>query len=137
MTLTYRTERPDAAAYFELFQTTGWNAKYAATPEELDRANRESWHLVAAYDGARLVAFGRVVSDTTLHAMIFDMIVHPDYQRRGIGSRILGMLVARCREARIRDIQLFCARGKEPFYARHGFERRPDDAPGMQLRAGA
>ncbi len=128
---------PEPRAYHELFETTGWNDEYGATPEELDRANRASLFLVAAYDGSRLAAFGRVVSDGVLHAMVYDMIVRPEYQREGLGSRVLERLLARCREAGIRDVQLFCAKGKQGFYLRHGFEPRPADAPGMQLRKGA
>lgn len=132
----YQTSVPERLAYHDLFETTGWNDEYGATPDELDRANRSSWFAVAAYDAERLVAFGRVVSDGVLHAMVYDMIVRPGYRRRGLGSEVLSRLLARCREAGIRDVQLFCARGKKPFYVRHGFESRPDDAPGMQLRKG-
>jgi len=137
MTISIETQPPEPRSYHELFETTGWNAEYCATPEELDLANRSSWYVVAAYAAERLVAFGRVVSDGVLHAMIFDMIVRPEYQRTGLGSQVLSKLLARCREARIRDVQLFCARGKTAFYLRHGFEARPDDAPGMQLRKDA
>lgn len=128
------TELPDPREYHELFETTGWNEEYRAAPVDLDRANRNSWYVVSAYDADRLVASGRVVSDGVLHAMVYDMIVRPEYQRAGLGSRVLSMLVARCREANIPDVQLFCAQGKKAFYLRHGFEPRPDDAPGMQLR---
>jgi ribosomal protein S18 acetylase RimI-like enzyme len=69
-----------------------------------------------------------------MHAMIYDLIVSPDFQNQGIGTRILEMLLKRCREANIRDIQLFCARGKQAFYEKRGFVARPQDAPGMQYR---
>jgi hypothetical protein len=52
-----------------------------------------------------MVGFGRIVTDQVLHAMIY-----------------------------IRDIQLFCARGKQAFYEKHGFVVRPIDAPGMQYQ---
>jgi len=61
------------------------------------------------------------VTDQVLHAMIYDLIVDPGYQRQGLGSQVLDRLVARCQEANIRDIQLFCARGKQAFYEKHGF----------------
>ncbi|MCM2316001.1 MAG: GNAT family N-acetyltransferase [Thermoanaerobaculia bacterium] len=133
MSFDYRTGAPPADAYLALFETTGWNASYGASAEELERANRQSWHAVSAWDGERLCGFGRVVSDGVLHAMIYDMIVDPRYQRCGVGSRILSMLLTRCREEGIRDVQLFCARGKKGFYLRHGFVERATDAPGMQL----
>jgi len=133
--IEYREGVPPADAYFVLFGTTGWNESYHATAEELERANRQSWLAVSAWDGDRLCGFGRVVSDGVLHAMIYDMIVDPAYQRRGVGSVILRMLLARCREEGIRDVQLFCAKGKKEFYLRHGFFERAADAPGMQLIA--
>lgn len=125
---------PDKDEYFSLFNTTGWNIQYKASAEDLERANRSSWLVVSAYDGDRLVGFGRVVTDFVLHAMIFDMIVLPEYQGRGIGTLILTRLVDRCLEQGIRDIQLFCARGKRRFYERNGFEARAEDAPGMQYK---
>ena len=125
---------PDKQEYFDLFETTGWNDSYQASPEELERANLNSWLTTSAYDNDKLVGFGRVLTDFVLHAMIFDMIVLPDYQGKGIGTVIIDELVKRCRDHGIRDVQLFCAKGKRGFYEKHGFEVRPDDAPGMQLK---
>jgi len=88
--------------------------------------------MLGAYDGEQLVGFGRLVSDGILHAMIYELIVLPQYQGQGIGGEILGMLVEKSREAGVRDIQLFSARGKRDFYEKRGFRARPDDAPGMQ-----
>lgn len=79
-----------------------------------------------------MVGFGRIVTDGVLHAMIYDMIVDPAFQGQGVGTKILCMLVRWCNEAHIRDIQLFCARGKRAFYEKNGFVSRSDDAPGMQ-----
>ncbi len=136
MTLRYQTFPPTPDEYFALFETTGWNDNYHLTPLDLAKALKESAFMVSAYDDeGRLVGFGRVVSDT-IHAMIYDLIVAPDQQRQGIGGEILDRLVKHCQATHIRDIQLFCANGKRAFYERHGFEARPDDAPGMQYRTG-
>ena len=134
MEIEYRAQIPASEQFFALFDTTGWNGEYQATPEELARMLANSQFMLAAYDGASLVGFGRVVSDGVLHAMIYDMIVDPAYQKQGIGTHILHSLVEWCRETHIRDIQLFCARGKRAFYEKNGFVARSDDAPGMQLR---
>ncbi len=132
--IALREQLPDKDEYFSLFTTTGWNKDYKASPADLERANQNRWLIVSAYDENRLVGFGRVVTDFVLHAMIFDMIVLPEYQGRGIGTMILTRLVNRCLEQGIRDIQLFCAKGKRPFYEKNGFEVRANDAPGMQLK---
>jgi ribosomal protein S18 acetylase RimI-like enzyme len=134
MPLRYQTYPPTPAQYFALFETTGWNAEAQLTPHNLAKALINSWHMVSAYDeGGHLIGFGRIVTDS-IHAMIYDLIVAPDHQRQGIGGEILDRLVKHCQEAHIRDIQLFCAKGNRAFYERHGFEARPDDAPGMQYR---
>jgi GNAT superfamily N-acetyltransferase len=132
--IEYRTDIPDQGQFFALFGTTGWNSNYKATPQQLSDMLAHTWYKVSAYDGGQLVGFGRVVSDLVLHAMIYDMIVAPDYQGQGIGGEILARLVGKCQQVGIRDIQLFCARGKRHFYEKRGFVARPDDAPGMQYR---
>ena len=133
MQVEYRSEPPSAEQFAALFETTGWNRLYQAAPEELAAALANSQLCISAYDGARLVGFGRVVSDGVIHALIFDMIVDPEYQRGGIGTEVLRRLLAWCQDRRIRDIQLFCARGKRGFYEKNGFTARPEDAPGMQF----
>ena len=132
--IIYSTELPATDKYFELFGTTGRNEEYKLTKEELALAISNSYLTISAYYKQRLVGFGRLVSDGIIHAMIYEMIIHPEYQFKGIGSEILKMLVNKCEENNIRDIQLFCAKSKRVFYEKHGFLARPDDAPGMQLK---
>lgn len=134
MELEYREPLPDPEAYFGLFESTGWNREYGLTSEELHAAAGRSWFLLAVYRHGRLVGNGRVVSDGVLHALIVDVIVLPECQGTGIGTQIMTRLIERCRAARIHDVQLFCARGKAPFYRRLGFAERPADAPGMDFK---
>ena len=133
--IEYRSEIPDQDQFFALFETTDWNSSiYKATAPELACMLANTWYMLAAYDGEQLVGFGRMVSDLVLHAMIYDMIVLPAYQGQGIGGEILERLVTKAQQTGIRDIQLFCARGKRTFYEHRGFVARPDEAPGMQYR---
>ena len=132
MKIDFRSEMPSQEQFWDLFQTTGWNDTYQLSPNNLFQAVSSNWFAVSAFDGDRLVGFGRVASDGLLHAMIYEMIILPEYQGRGIGAQILHMLIQQCLVANIRDIQLFCARGKRGFYEKYGFVARPDDAPGMQ-----
>lgn len=134
MTIFYSNEIPPIEKYFKLFETTGWNNKFKLTKQELEKAVSNSYITVSAYDDNYLVGFGRLVSDGILHAMIYEMIVHPDYQSKGIGKKILSILIKKCEEDNIRDIQLFCAKDKKAFYEKNGFVVRPDDAPGMQYQ---
>ena len=132
--IAYREKLPEAAAYQQLFETTGWNRAYRAGADELYRAISSSWYVLSAYDNDDLVGFGRVVCDGVLYALICDLIVRPSHQGQGIGSALLTQLIDRCRRQKMRVIWLFSAKGKSAFYKNFGFVERPVDAPGMQMR---
>ena len=134
MPITLSHKLPDKDAVFVLFETTGWNADYRINADQFMDVIEQSWYHVSAYDNKRLVGFGRIASDGLLHAVIFDVIIDPAYQGQGIGRRIMDDLVTECEKAKIRDIQLFCARGKAGFYDKCGFIRRPEDGPGMEIK---
>jgi len=133
MNIVYDNDLLDQKAYFELFLTTGWNKEYVLGPEELFRSIQDSWYMVCAWHGRSLVGFGRIISDGVLHALIVDMMVRPDHQGKGISTAVLQRLLQRCESAEIRDVQLFCAKGKAGFCEKQGFRERSSDAPGMEL----
>jgi ribosomal protein S18 acetylase RimI-like enzyme len=128
---------PAIKKYWDLFQTTGWNQEYNFSIQDLAEAIQNSWYAVSIYDSNDsndLIGFGRVIADGVHHALIVDLIIHPDYQAKGLGSKLLARLVQKCKDNKIRDIQLFAAKDKFAFYEKYGFEKRPSDAPGMQLK---
>jgi GNAT superfamily N-acetyltransferase len=130
--IIFKEGQPEINSYMELYKTTGWNSEYFLSAFEMKKALDNSWYMVSAYSKNQIVGFGRIVTDGVLHAMIYEMIIQPEFQGKGIGKQILKMLVDKCLQNNIRDIQLFCAKGKQEFYIKNGFAIRPDDAPGMQ-----
>jgi N-acetylglutamate synthase-like GNAT family acetyltransferase len=132
--IDYCTTCPESEEYYKLFLTTDWNDEYCFTKEEIEQSIRNIWYTISAYAGKELIGSGSILSDGIHHALIVNMIVHPDYQNQGIGTAILRLLVKKCRECRIRDIQLFAVENKYGFYKKSGFVARPDNAPGMQFR---
>ena len=93
---------------------------------------KTSYYFISVRQNEKLIGCGRIISDGHIHALIVDMIILPEYQGRGIGKKILEMLVSHCREKGIIDIRLFSAKNKAGFYLKNNFKLRPDDAPGMQ-----
>ncbi|MCF8369543.1 MAG: GNAT family N-acetyltransferase [Bacteroidales bacterium] len=128
------TELPDESKLFSLFLTTGWNESYKLEKSEMFTAVKNSWYYVSACDKEKLIGFGRILCDGIVHALILDLIVHPDYQNQGIGKTILNKLVDKCRQHRIRDIQLYSVKGKDGFYRKMGFKERPEGEPGMEIK---
>jgi ribosomal protein S18 acetylase RimI-like enzyme len=133
-TIIFKETLPDIKEYWNLFQTTGWNQEYNFSVQDLANAIQNSWYSMSIYDSDKLIGFGRVIADGVHHALIVDLIIHPDYQNKGLGSRLLEKLVSKCKKNKIRDIQLFSAKDKYAFYEKFEFEKRPNNAPGMQLR---
>ncbi len=122
---------PTAAEFRAIYLATGWGEP---TEEHCARALEGSWAVCSVRDtqGA-LVGVGRMISDGAMHAYVNEMIVREDVRGAGVGAEILRRLVATANARGITQIQLFAARGRAPFYARHGFIPRPDDAPGMEI----
>jgi ribosomal protein S18 acetylase RimI-like enzyme len=63
--------------------------------DKVRRAFENSAVVCFAKDGERLVGAARALSDGEYHATIYDVVVHPDYQRQGVGSRLMSELLAR------------------------------------------
>jgi GNAT superfamily N-acetyltransferase len=59
-----------------------------------ERLERHSLSWVGAFDGETLVGFVHACWDGGAHAFLLDTVVHPAYQRRGIGRRLVQALVA-------------------------------------------
>lgn len=74
------------------------------------------------YDG-KLVAFCRVMTDFVFRASLWDILVHPDHQGKGVGSR---MLTYALEHPAIRNIPIVVTYTSElvDFAGRLGFESR-------------
>jgi len=87
--------------------------------EKVQRAFQNSTAVCFAFDGPRLVGAARALSDREYHATIYDVAVHPAYQRRGIGTRLVNELISMLPVWRV----LLVADGEvTEFYRRLGFE---------------
>ena len=89
-------------------------------PDKVELAFRNSLLRVFAFHGATLVGAGRALSDGVWRAAIYDVAVLPEYQGKGIGSRIIRKLVD---AANVDVIMLYAVPGKTKFYERFGFRK--------------
>jgi len=87
-------------------------------PKTLEQAFTRSSLVCFAWDGEILVAIGRALSDGILHSAIYDLCMLPEYQRQGLGSRMLEAILTRLNTP---NCVLWSVPGKENFYARHDF----------------
>lgn len=80
-------------AIADLRTAVGWNR----ADEDYPRALQGYWTYIGGFTAEGiLVAWCAVVSDGVRHAILLDVIVHPDYQRQGVGLRLVRAAVEYC-----------------------------------------
>ena len=78
----------DFDTILKLYSSVGWT-NYTEKPEMLKKAYENSLLILGAYDNGQLVGVIRVVGDGFSVVFIQDILVFPEYQRRGIGTQLL------------------------------------------------
>ena len=53
---------------------------------------------IAAFEGKQLIGMVRVVGDGASVILIQDLLVRPEYQRKGIGSQLMRAVLERCED---------------------------------------
>lgn len=97
--------KDDAHGAATLAATLPWNTDTGVP--QLEEAHRRStaWVALRSTSG-QLIATVRATTDDVLHANIYDMVVHPDYRGRGVGARVMYLLLDHPRMRRVRRIVL-------------------------------
>lgn len=114
-----------------LYRANEWSS--AEKPELLHKALLGSHSLVTAWDGPRLIGLGNAISDGCLVVYYPHLLVLPAYQGRGVGTRLMQMLMARY-DGFHQHMLVADGRAIE-FYRRCGFERAGKTEP-MWIYAG-
>lgn len=106
-------------AVVELYRSVEWSS--ADKPDQLHQALLHSDSLITAWDGDRLVGLGNAISDGFLVVYYPHFVVHPDYQGKGIGRRMMARLMQRY--AGFHQHSVIADRKAVAFYEKCGFER--------------
>ncbi len=82
-----------------------------------------------------ITGMGRVVGDGSIYFYIQDVIVLPEFQKKGIGKLIMGEIMKYLEKTANNNsfIGLMAAEGVSGFYRKYNFSERPDSKPGMYL----
>ena len=116
----------------DLCSAVGWSRR------PLDRVQQSldnSFSYVAAWhihnQEQQLIGFARAVSDGAFHATLLDIVVHPDFQNRGLGKTIVTNLIKQLRQSGVKDITLFASPHIVDFYHKLGFISQPNNLQWM------
>lgn len=129
-----QTDRIDPKDFLRFRTLMGWTP---IAMEQVENSLRNSAKMICLKDGDEVVAMARLIWDGGYQAQLCDVMVLPAYQRQGLGrlmvSTLVGWLQEQLKPGWSIKLNLSAAEGKEPFYEKLGFRRRPCDGAGSGM----
>ena len=131
----FSTERDiDLYELEELCDAVGWSRR---PMRKVRKAIQHSFLVASMWqqrgNTRRLVGFARATSDHAFNATIWDVVVHPDFQSKGLGKALMKYMIKKLRSEDISNITLFADQHVVNFYRRLGFIPDPVGIKGMFL----
>jgi len=108
--------RPDELQ--NLFLSVKWIA--GKHPEKLAVAMENSSSVFSAWDNDRLIGLINALDDGSMTVYVHFLLVHPDYQGKGIGKELLKMMNDKYRD--YLRVVLIADENETGFYQNSGFE---------------
>lgn len=106
----------------DLYESVGWT-NYTARPEMLKVAYENSLLTLAAYEDKALVGIVRVVGDGASIVFIQDLLVRPEFQRKGIGTALMRAVLERYPAVYQMELMTDDTEKTVAFYQSMGFQR--------------
>jgi ribosomal protein S18 acetylase RimI-like enzyme len=131
--IVFSTERDiDLYELEELCDAVGWSRR----PLRKVKIAIEHSFLVASMwqvrgNRKRLIGFARATSDHAFNATIWDVVVHPEFQGKGMGKALMKYMLKKLRSEEISNVTLFADPHVVDFYRGMGFMTDPEGIKGM------
>ena len=122
VTVAVVRDHPVASEDLNALRTAAWEA---VGDQDWGPILRRSLGWVCAVEGDRRVGFVNVAWDGGVHAVLLDTTVHPDVQRRGVGSRLVREAAAMARERGAEWLHVDYDDHLDGFYRGCGFRPAP------------
>ncbi len=105
-----------------LYTSVGWTA-YTAPERRADlaRAIQNASFVITAWHDGLLVGLARCLSDDVAIVYLQDVLVRPEYQRRGVGTRLVQACLNRYKHVRMAVLLTDTDPVTSQFYQRLGF----------------
>lgn len=134
MKVNYKERIPTVEEFNMLTESVGWGTRKNNIIEE---ALKNTLYSLCAYDGEKLIGYGRIIGDKTIFLYIQDIMVVPEYQGKRIGTGIMNEILEQIDKYKnvnpyIRTY-LGASKGKESFYEKFGFVSRPNEELGAEM----
>jgi GNAT superfamily N-acetyltransferase len=126
MDIEYRyTKDIDKAKLQDLFLSNKWDS--GNYPDKLQTALKGSHHVITAWDGDKLVGLMNALSDGLMNVFFLYLVVHSDYQRKGIGQKLVELMLHEYKDYARKMIIVYDEALE--FFQRCGFEVGDNNVP--------
>ncbi len=131
--IVFSTEREiDLYELEELCDAVGWSRRPL---RKVKKAIEHSFLVASMWQvrgtQKRLIGFARATSDHAFNATIWDVVVHPEYQSKGLGKALMKYVLKQLRGEEISNVTLFADPHVVEFYRGLGFMPDPEGIKGM------
>jgi ribosomal protein S18 acetylase RimI-like enzyme len=131
--IVFSTERDiDLYELEELCDAVGWSRRPL---RKVKKAIEHSFLVASMWqvrgNKRRLIGFARATSDHAFNATIWDVVVHPDFQGKGLGKALMKYVLKKLRSEEISNVTLFADPHVVDFYRSMGFMSDPEGIKGM------
>lgn len=132
MNINVHQKMPSAQEYIDLRVLVGWDK--VDIPLATTGLKNSLFH-VTVRDESELIGMARVVGDGALFFYIQDVVVHPAYQKQGIGRLLMEQVEQYLAKHALQGatIGLLSAQCKEPFYQQYGYLKRTGSPLGFGM----
>nr|UNJ15556.1 GCN5-like N-acetyltransferase [Cyanidiaceae sp.] len=105
-----------------LCSLVGWDKRPLEKLKKIIIESFKVFFIITIIDGVeQLVGFARVTSDSTFVAIIWDFVIHPKFQKRGLGTILILEIIKELKKKEIIHIFLFADVKAISFYRKVGF----------------
>ena len=108
----------------------GWN------PDESRMISifNNRWKNLILYCDDKPVGYVGLISDHNVYALLVDMMIMPEFQKKGLGKKLLEYAVKLCKSEDIKVLKLISSEQGKKLYSSIGFDICPVSSPGMMMK---
>lgn len=119
------TDNLTKEAVLELYENVGW-LKYTENPDNLLKAIINSTYVVTIREGDKIIGLARCISDNISINYLQDILVHTDFQKKGVGRELLENCLKRFKHVRTHLILTDNEERQRKFYESLGYKNTKD-----------
>lgn len=114
----------------ELYRVGGWwKDRYDKSVIKFIIKDSFCFAVVVDKKTKKAVGMGRVLSDGISDGYIQDLVILPEYRKKGIGKKLTKILVDYCKSKGVNWIALISEPNQEEFYKKIGFKEMKNYVP--------